>query len=458
MLIEFRFGNFRSFKDVATLSMVAASKIHADPELDAGNVVNVRDGLDALRVAAIYGANASGKSNIITAFATFLKTVAQSANVGFESNISPFLFDQVMHASPSFFEMLFFMDGVVYRYGFELIHREDTQDIVSEWLYDTATTSIRERSLFKRDSDIISFGTGFSEGKSILNKNKVMRRDALYLSLLSQVGTPISSRIVKYISRYFNCISGLNDFLYRDYTEKCLVDGRYIGEISSLVKEADTGIDEVLIMKDEDLASLVEVKFEEDMPEDERQRLTQRAFRDSRLRARHIVQSERQDSNSYDVPFSTFESQGTKKLLSLAGPVFNTLEHGKTLIVDEIDAKFHPLLTRALISIFQSPKSNPLNAQLIFATHDTNLLHRKQLRRDQIWFVEKDRFGSSHLYSLAEFKGVRKDDDFEENYIKGRYGAIPYLGDLTRLFQADEFADAHSDDVTSPRETADAGS
>ena len=129
-------------------------------------------------------------------------------------------------------------------------------------------------------------------------------------------------------------------------------------------------------------------------------------------------------------------SAGTQKYFALAGPILEALANGTTLIIDELDAKLHPNLVHKIIEIFNSEKSNPNNAQLIFNTHDTNLLSCGVFRRDQIWFVEKNRYGSAQLYSLADFKTdvVRKNDIFEKNYIAGRYGAIPYLGDFDKLF------------------------
>ena len=130
------------------------------------------------------------------------------------------------------------------------------------------------------------------------------------------------------------------------------------------------------------------------------------------------------------------ESAGTQKYFALAGPILEALANGTTLIIDELDAKLHPNLVHKIVEIFNSQKSNPNNAQLIFNTHDTNLLSEKIFRRDQIWFVEKNRYGSAQLYSLADFKTdvVRNNDNFEKNYIAGRYGAIPYLSDFNKLF------------------------
>jgi hypothetical protein len=138
--------------------------------------------------------------------------------------------------------------------------------------------------------------------------------------------------------------------------------------------------------------------------------------------------------------FRKEESEGTKKFFRMVGPILDCLQNGCVVIVDELDAKLHPFLTRAIVRLFHTPASNPKNAQLIFGTHDTNLIHYGKFRRDQIWFTEKSEQGATDLYSLAEIKlpkgtKVRKDASFEKDYIRGRYGAIPYLGDFTRLFR-----------------------
>jgi hypothetical protein len=131
------------------------------------------------------------------------------------------------------------------------------------------------------------------------------------------------------------------------------------------------------------------------------------------------------------------ESEGTKRLFTLAAPITDALQRGRVLIIDEIDARLHPLITCTIIGLFNSKKTNPHNAQLIFTTHDTNLLRNKLFRRDQIWFVEKDKFGVSHLYSLAEFK-VRNDASFEHDYVRGKYGAIPFIGSLQLVFGGED--------------------
>jgi len=131
------------------------------------------------------------------------------------------------------------------------------------------------------------------------------------------------------------------------------------------------------------------------------------------------------------------ESEGTQKIFSLAGPIIDTLKNGKMLIIDEFDARLHPKLSLAIVEMFNSKEGNPNNAQLIFMTHDTNLLSNKLFRRDQVWFTEKNRYGATALYSLVEYK-VRNDASFESDYIKGRYGAIPYIRSLDNLVDVDD--------------------
>ncbi|CCQ60494.1 hypothetical protein CWATWH0401_2299 [Crocosphaera watsonii WH 0401] len=133
--------------------------------------------------------------------------------------------------------------------------------------------------------------------------------------------------------------------------------------------------------------------------------------------------------------FTEDESEGTQKAFALAGPLFDTLKNSQTLVIDEFDARLHPLISRTIIELFNSNETNPNNGQLIVMTHDTNLLSPKLFRRDQIWFTEKDRYGASDLYSLVEYK-ISDDAAFENDYIKGRYGAIPYIGDLTTLINS----------------------
>lgn len=145
-----------------------------------------------------------------------------------------------------------------------------------------------------------------------------------------------------------------------------------------------------------------------------------------------VYNAEYQKVATMPMPISLFESEGTNKMFEISTYIINSLRKGRTLIIDEFDARFHPLITQKLVELFNSVANK--EGQVIFVTHDTNLLSADLLRRDQIEFVEKDKYGASHLYTLVQFKGIRDTDSFEKNYIRGKYGAIPFVGDMNRLF------------------------
>jgi hypothetical protein len=435
-LVQFSFGNFRSFKETVTLSLVAASKLQGDPDLDWGNVFQARErpSLNLLRVGAIYGANASGKSNVVRAFGAFKRCILESANIGFQYTPPFFRLDTTSHEQPTFFEITFLRateehSAVQYRYGFEVQKKAEQVEITAEWLYEARTTT--EALLFERDGLVVKHGRHFGEGKALLTEKKLGRADALFLSLMAQLGSPIASALVAYLRKNVNIVLGISDEGLHDFTVHCLEEDKHCDRIQSLMREADTGIPRVKLTKDP-----VEVKMEfpESMPEELRERFSQSIRDGLRVVAEHpVFDGQGVQVGVADFPLTSEESQGTQKLFAYSGPILDTLERGSTLIVDEMDARFHPLLTQALVRLFQSPETNPKDAQMVFIAHDTNLLDSRRLRRDQIWFVEKDRYGASHLYALSDFKGIRKGDLFEEQYIRGRYGAIPFLGGLRRL-------------------------
>ena len=439
-LVQFSFGNFRSFKETATLSLVAASKLQGDLDLDRGNVFQARErpALNLLRVAAIYGANASGKSNTARALGAFKRCVLESANVGFQYAPPVFRLDTVSEKQPTSFEITFLRDteeysAVQYRYGFEIQKKAEQVEIIAEWLYEARTTT--EALLFERDGLVVKHGRHFGEGKALLTERKLGRADALFLSLMAQLGSPTASALVTYVHDNVNVVLGISDERLHSFTVHCLEGDKHCDRIQSLMREADTGIPRVKLVKEN--AQDVEIKFPEGLSvsAELREQLTSSVLDKMRVVAEHpVFDEEGHQVGIADFPLTGEESQGTQKLFAYSGPILDTLERGGALIVDEMDARFHPLLTQALVRLFQSPETNPKNAQMVFITHDTNLLDSRRMRRDQIWFVEKDRYGASHLYALSDFKGIRKGDLFGEQYIQGRYGAIPFLGGLRRLF------------------------
>lgn len=437
MLVQFSVGNYRSFKEVVHFSMVAAKIKSKDSSLDANSVFEAGNNMSLLKSAAVYGANASGKSNLITAMRFmkwFVRNSSKETRFDEPIDFEPFRLSTEMAEHPSFFEVIFLLDGIRYRYGFEV----NLEKVVSEWLHFVPTT--REVSLFERDSEGIHVKKRFHEGRGIEEKT---RKNALFLSVVAQFNGRIAQTLLRWFTQ-ISVISGLDDLGYRHYTLKKFYEGDYRHEILKLIQDLDVGIDDIYVEKGS------RPPLSDKAPEElksffqEMESLAARTVGDNQ-REQYLISMIHQKFDGENIPVAVeqfdlreHESQGTQKLFALTGPLVDTLKKGRILVIDELDARLHPLITCQIISLFNSQQTNPHNAQLVFTTHDTNLLNNKLLRRDQIWFTEKDRYGATHLYSLVEYKveykGVRNDASYEKDYIQGRYGAIPFIGDLGSLF------------------------
>lgn len=394
MLIEFTVGNYLSFKDKKTLSLEATA-IKDIPE----NVVNVGK-YKLLRSAVIYGANSSGKSNFLKALDKMRWIVMYSAQNNSTSDIDvlPFLLSTETEKQPSYFEILFLIDGIRYRYGFEA----DNKIIHSEWLFECKVKT--EKPLFFRDRDSIEVTSDFEEGKGIEEKT---RDNALFLSIVDQFNGATSKKLMTWFSWQRN-LSGLQHEKGKALTFKFLESENLTVWIREFLSPLGLGFQDF-------------------------------AVKDSKIVTFH----NKFDGNGniiekYEFDLLSQESAGTNKLYDMAGNLTYGLKLGALTVIDELDAKLHPLLTMAIVKLFNSPVHNTQNAQLIFATHDTNLLNFGCFRRDQIYFTEKNNFESTDLYSLVEYiepdgKKVRNDRSFEKDYIAGRYGAIPFVGDFSKL-------------------------
>ncbi len=425
MLLQFTLGNYKSIKDPTTLNMIAVNPIK---EFSSENIINV-DRYSFLKSAVIYGANASGKSNLLDGLnfiRWFVINSSKESQIDDEIEVEPFLLNKAVSKEPSSFELSFLINNAKYRYGVEL----NNEQVISEYLL--KSTKIKENPLFIRDADGIEVFKEFKEGKGLEDKT---RNNALFLSVVSQFNGQISGEIIKWFKSY-NVISGLRDHRYEGFTASLFKDEKLKKQIVDLITQADLGISEIevndfLISKD---------TLPDDMP-DELKKTILKENEGSvgyNIDTFHKVYDDNdQESGIAKFDFDDQESEGTKKFFRLAGPILDTLQKGKILVIDELDARLHPLLTRQIVRLFNSQKFNSKGAQLIFATHDTNLLSACTFRRDQIWFAEKDHFGSTEVYSLADYilpKGkVRKDASFEKDYMQGKYGAIPFLGNFNKL-------------------------
>lgn len=399
MLVNFTFKNYRSFKNEMTLSMEAASI----QELSDAVVKSCDEEL--LPVAVMYGANSSGKSNVLKALKAMRDVLLNSVKLNPKDKLEaePFSLDLTSGDEPTSFEIQFTLNNSKFRYGFDYT----AEAIVAEWLYEKRPGE-REFELFLRSGKEFKISkTRFAEG---LGKQTATPDNRLFVSLVAQLNGKVSQSILDWFSN-IEYISGMDGKDYADKTLWMLYTNIYIANsIMRFFHESELGLEEIVFTLD-------------------------KSFDNPKLNAEvvHSIFNQKGEKvGSEHFPIEKMESEGTKKMIEIAGPIFDAIFNGKILIVDELDAKLHPFLTRKIIGLFMDKTINNKGAQLIFATHDTNLLNIRYLRRDQIWFTEKDKTDSTDLYSLVEFRDdsgnkVRNDRNIEKDYINGRYGAIPFM-------------------------------
>lgn len=415
MLIEYNFGNFKSFKEKNTFSMVG---VRSFKELEPENVMDSGKS-KILKTAAVYGNNASGKSNFVKSLqvmkqfvtSSFRDALVEESNI----NIENFLLNTETEKYGSSFEVTFICTEIRYRYGFEV----NNGQVLKEWLFHTTT---KETPLFKRNKNVFEINkSSFQEGINLENKT---RDNVLFLSLIAQFNGEISNNIIKWFNN-LNFISGIHDIRYANYTvNKLKKDENFNKWLSLILKTleiSNISIEEI-DMKEDELNKLIEKTNDKQLA---------KIFENAK-KIKISTWHKKYDNNDLLVDtipfdFEKQESEGTKKFVHLLGPWYDTLKNGKVLIIDELDSRLHYQLTKKLIEFFH--KYNKNSAQLIFTSHNILLLDKDLLRRDQIWFTEKDQFGVSQLYSLADFKAgeVRNTSAYYKNYINGKYGATSFF-------------------------------
>lgn len=428
MLIEFSVANFRSILARQTLSMVASpDKAHLQR-----NVITVKSNdLQLLRSAVIYGSNAAGKSNLLRgleALRQLVQNSATSVQEGQRLPVTPFLFSKATTDQPSEFELIFIADdGVRYHY----CCAATPERVVKEWLISYPQGRAQrwfEREYFAGDGTYRWwFGPNFKAERA---ERKVWqdftRANALFMSTAIQLNNaqlrPAFAWITQKLIVVLPTSVEMNPFL----SLELLRQDNGQEQMMRFMRAADVGIDR-LELREEDLATpaqgtlapgAVQIHFQMNLP----------AGAPSPKQFRVLAWHKRQDSTE-DVPLDMGdESDGTRKLFEFVGGWLRALDWGATLFVDELDRSMHPHMTRFLVALFHG-QHNTKGAQLVFTTHDTTLLDSELMRRDQVWFVEKDAQRSSRFYPLLDYS-PRKDEAMERGYLKGRYGAIPFIGDL----------------------------
>ncbi len=418
MLLDFTVENYRSFYEKKSFTM-QAQKLSEDAKENVTHLLSY----DILKSLAFYGANSSGKSNLVRALQTMKMCVLSSVKLNPNEPLAyePFLLLKG-NKKPTLFEVSFLKDGYCYRYGFSYTETA----IVDEWLFRKTTKRSKEQTLFIRTNEGIAFEDKmFPEGVGLESR---MNGNRLFLSLCAQLGGEVSNKVISWFDSDINAVSGLNNQEYRGFSKTLFHQKKDASkEAMSLFKKLKLGFGEISTREEE-------ITIPNDAPKELMALLTKVAGQKKiEIESVHNLYNKKGAScGSVRFSFDEKESSGTRKLFDMSGPIFDTLENGTVLVIDELDAKMHPLISQEIIRLFNNPVKNPKNAQLIFTTHDTHLLSTKMLRRDQIWFTEKNNTEQTDLYCLTDIvlsdgTKPRNDANYEKNYIAGRYGAIPYI-------------------------------
>lgn len=402
MLIRFSFKNFKSFKDENCLDMEATSlKEHEY------NVAKIDNG-EYLKVSAIYGANASGKTNVLQSFDYMKNRIlisddSKKSSPIDEENIYSFMIND----EPIALEIeILAKNNKIYKYGFELVK----DNIISEWLYEKRVNKFY--SIFERENNNIKM---VKDNK--LPKLANIDERTVFLNIYSKIdrnNEDFSNVYDWFVNSTYLDLGNPNfeSFINNRVSLKILSDENYKKELLKFIKTFDSGIEGIKTTPD----SIEAVKSNNGIIDIE-------------------VIHRGENGELKALPFY-LESNGTRKMFHLFDFFMDALKNGMVLFVDELDAKLHPLLTRYIINLFHNSETNKGNGQLIYSTHDTVNLNKETFRRDEIWFAEKDKDGISEIYALSDYileddknagKKVRNDATYNKDYLTGRYGAIPVL-------------------------------
>lgn len=415
MLVNFSVSNVFSFKDAQNMSMTASSSQKTTSNIS--NIFEINDE-KYLKSSLIFGANASGKSNFIKAIMLMRELVVgptQLAN-NIISQIVPFLLDPNYIQKPSELEVTFYSKNIKYRYGLSIINGV----ISEEWLY--FTPKKRETLLFEREGMKINYNkTNFSEADLFIQNNTIQKtpENIPFITNLSSFNGEHSKNTTVWFSNV-NVISGITEGNLMPYSLnlirnnpdfnlwlKNILRSFQISDINIEETEQDFPFDQIK-SNDENLSNLFS------------------SLKNITQKQKSFLFSVIKKINGVEVAFPLeFESDGTRKLIFILGPIYDTMVNGKVLFIDEFDSKFHTLLSKHLFRIFHTQDES--NSQIIASVQDTNLMDSEYFNRDQIWFVDKNNSGASELYSLVEYKQKRKS--YSEAYLEGAYNAIPLFED-----------------------------
>lgn len=422
MLVEMTVANFRSFREAQTFTLAKGKgdEMLATNTFDAAAANNI----SLLRSAAIYGPNASGKSNLLLALQAMKQIVLESAislQRGDKLPVTPFRLNPQSRQQPSEFEVTFLVEGVRYQYGFAAT----AERIHEEWLL--AYPKGRAQRWFGRawnaDEKVYDWelGSNLAGEKQLWQKST--RDNALFLSTAVQLN---SEQLQPIFDWFKNTLRLANVGGWGPVFSASLCESNDKARIMDFLRAADLHIDDIVVESrpfDPDALPT-------DMPEPVREAIA------GNMRDKKVIDIKTVHKGDDGKPV-TFdfedESDGTQKLFSFAGPWIDSLANGYVLFIDELHDNLHPRLVQFLVQLFHSPETNPNNAQLIFTTHETSILNQEVFRRDQIWFCEKDKSQATVLYPLTDFSPRKGRENLEAAYLSGRYGALPFIRALKQV-------------------------
>lgn len=422
MLLQFSVENYLSFKNKVILNF------------EAGNIKEYQENVytpfsrnfSLLKSVGIFGHNSCGKTNIIKAISFMKDFVLKSSSERTSSKeilVEPFLLYKDSEIKPSTFEITFLINEVKYRYGFSISKKA----IESEWLF--ATEKRKEENLFVRAKQNFAFEKKFKstlKGKFEL-VYEMTKSNSLFLSILAQFNYSTCLDISNWFSKIL-IAHDTEHIALIDFTAKLMAIDNYKKLINDVIKKSDLGIETVEErLKESAINNNYSYEFIASVFGDD--------IKQYQVRTGHkFYEEDNNETGRVYFDLIKNESLGTQKFFGILGPLLYTIKEKGVIIVDEIDARMHSLLLLDVIGLFNSKKTNAYGAQLIFTSHNTNVL-KKGLRRDQMVFVEKDNYGVSDLKSLyTKLPSVRNDATFEKDYLTGKYGAIPELGSQLDLF------------------------
>lgn len=420
MIVEFSVKNFRSINEIQTLSF-AATGLKSAKEYEYIDTNNINSYADTplFNTLGIYGANASGKSNIVKALDYFIDIITKqpSSVSNLHSLCQPFLFQDNPEETESYFQIVIILDDIKYRYGLTVKKNNDTKNseqrqsseiVTSEWLYSNKGKNMSP--LFIREGKRIT-------KNALQNKSKIPQslpfEHSLYLSHASAFDTNGNCyQLSEYLRRFYTSDFETKHDKFRWMSIRHLDSNDELkNRFKELLSSFNLKYDDIFIETEKD----IEIDHTKVFP------LEKISF------IKEFREKEKIQKVNLNLQFN--ESSGTQKMFDLAGLLLQAfgLNQSAFIILDEIDSNFHPALLIKLVGLFNNPEVNKSKSQLLFTSHDTNLMSPAIMRRDQFYFTEKNEDNSTRLYSLSDLKGIRNDADFAKQYLAGYYGAVPML-------------------------------